>query len=107
MLTRRTFIASLLGAIAAPRLALPAPLPDMIEMVPPLVVAFCQTTHDAGFMALKTRTVIWGSAARDALAANPQLWSAVMVDWSIDRPGTFSGRTPQQVAAKVRAASRA
>jgi hypothetical protein len=78
-LTRRTFVASLVGALAVPRLALPAPLPDMIETVPPLIVAF-RETRDYSVIGLKTRVVIWGSAAQAALAANPHLWSAVMVE---------------------------
>jgi hypothetical protein len=78
-LSRRSFIASMVGALAVPRLALPAPLPGTIEMVPPLIVAF-RESHNVSVISVRTRVVVWGSAAQAALAASPHLWSAVMVE---------------------------
>jgi hypothetical protein len=78
----------------------------MVETVAPMVIAF-RESWDYSVVAVCTRVVLFGEGAKTALEFEPHLWSAVMVDWSIDRPGTFSGKTPQQVATKLRVASRA
>jgi hypothetical protein len=42
-------------------------------------VAFCETRNDVGFL-VTTRLVLIGDAAREKLAQEPALWSAVMID---------------------------
>jgi hypothetical protein len=78
-LSRRTFIASLTGALVAPRLALPAPPPGMRTEVAPELVAFREVVDDS-IVFVRSRVVLFGTAARAALNRDPHLWSAVMVD---------------------------
>lgn len=77
-ITRRSFIATLTGALAIPRMALPAPPPDMQSAVAPELVAFCESVDDSVLL-VRTRVVLIGDLARDAIARNPHMWSAVMV----------------------------
>lgn len=77
-LSRRSFLASLAGALVAPRLALPAPVPGMQNEVAPEVIAFHEYVDDSVFY-VRLRVVLVGRAARQALAADPRMWSAVMV----------------------------
>lgn len=78
-LSRRTFLASLAGALVAPRLALPAPPPGMLTEVAPDLVVF-REVRDSSVIMVRSRVVLFGATARAALEQNPQLWSAVMVD---------------------------
>ena len=77
-LTRRSFIASLTAALVAPRMALPAPAPGMVDSVADDLVVFHETV-DNSVIGLRLRVVLVGATARAALASNPALWSAVMV----------------------------
>lgn len=77
-LTRRSFIASLAGALAVPRLALPAPPAGMVVGIAPELIAFQRSYNDV--IAVRTEVVLWGMNARNALQRSPHLWSAVMVD---------------------------
>lgn len=77
-LTRRTFIASLIGALAAPRLALPIPPAGMVDSVADELVVFHET-WDYSVVAVRLRVVLVGASAREAMKKDPHLWSAVMV----------------------------
>jgi hypothetical protein len=79
-LTRRTFIGSLVGALVVPRLALPSPAPEMVNEVAPELVAFHRGWIECDLGYIATEVVLWGGNARAALASDPSLWSAVMVD---------------------------
>ena len=81
-LTRRTFLASLAGVLVAPRLALPAPPPGLrTEVAPELVVMACRHEMcDDSVIFVRSRVVLFGTAAGAALARDPHLWSAVMID---------------------------
>jgi hypothetical protein len=78
-LSRRTFLASLAGALVAPRLALPAPPADMRETVADELIVFREETDDS-IVFCKFRVVLYGATARAALERSPHLWSAVMVE---------------------------
>ena len=78
-LTRRSFIASLTGALVAPRLALPAPPEHFAPLLAPELVAFCKTTYYDPIM-VTSRVVLFGDNARRMVERDPHLWSAVMVD---------------------------
>lgn len=84
-LTRRSFIASLAGAFAMPRLALPAPPPqmDQPEVADELVVF--HELRDYSVVAVTYRVVLIGRTAREALRRDPRLWSAVMVNRELAR----------------------
>jgi len=77
-LTRRSFLASLAGALAMPKLALPAPAPGMVDSVADDLVVFHETV-DNSVVGIRMRVVLVGATARAALASDPRLWSAVMV----------------------------
>lgn len=83
-LTRRSFIAALTGALVAPKLALPAPLPGMVDEVAPELVAFHESV-DSSVLMIRTRVVLVGYAAKTALERDPHLWSAVMVNRRLTR----------------------
>ena len=78
-LTRRSFIASLVGALAAPRLALPQPAPGMVDSVADELVVFHETI-DTSVVYVRSRVVLVGALAREALKRDPRMWSAVMVN---------------------------
>jgi hypothetical protein len=77
MLTRRAFIASLTGALVAPRLALPQPAPTMVPMVADELVAYHVTFITEPFP-IRLNMILVGDAAREAFRREPHLWSAVM-----------------------------
>lgn len=77
IVTRRSFIAGIAAALAAPRLALPPPPPNMRDEVADNLVVFHES-WDYSVIAIRTRVVLIGSTARWALLKDPQLWSAVM-----------------------------
>ena len=77
-ITRRGFIASLTAALVMPRLALPAPAPGMHNEVADELVAFHEFT-DTSVVFVRVRTVLVGRFAREMLARDPRMWSAVMV----------------------------
>lgn len=81
-LSRRAFIASLTGALVAPRLALPAPPARMIPEVAPEVIAFQHITHYDPIV-VHSRVVLYGLTAKAALERDPHLWSVVMVNKQI------------------------
>ena len=78
-LSRRAFIASLTGALIAPRLALPAPLPNSLPMVADELIAFREVTYYDPIL-VRSRVVLYGANARVALMRSEHLWSAVMVN---------------------------
>lgn len=77
-LTRRSFIASLAGALFVPQLALPAPPVDMVPSVGEHLIAF-HDSWDYSVIAVKTSVVLYGAHAKTAIQFDPHLWSAVMV----------------------------
>jgi hypothetical protein len=78
-LTRRAFIASLTAALVAPRMALPAPQRSQpYPLIADELVAFHES-YDCSVVAVRLRVVLIGAAARQALAKDPHLWSAVVV----------------------------
>jgi hypothetical protein len=79
-LSRRSFIASLAGALAVPRLALPAPTRGMVETVAPEVIAFRHVTDSSSGIWVSHRVVLFGASAKAVLERDRSLWSAVMVD---------------------------
>lgn len=78
-LSRRTFLASLAGALVAPRLALPAPPANFTPLLAPELIAFREEVDDS-IVFCKFRVVLYGDTAKAALQLSPHLWSAVMVE---------------------------
>lgn len=78
-LTRRAFIASLGAALVAPKLALPAPAPTMVDMVADELVAMHITNLTDPFP-IRLTIVLVGDAAKEAFRREKHLWSAVMVN---------------------------
>lgn len=78
-ITRRGFIGSLIGALAVPRLSLPAPAATMRDEVADELIAFHESV-DNSVVGLRLRVVLVGRFAREALQREPTMWSAVMVN---------------------------
>jgi hypothetical protein len=78
-ITRRSFISSFVAALAMPRLALPQPAPGMKDEVADGLVVFHECV-DTSVVYVRFRTVLFGALAKDAIARDPHLWSAVMVN---------------------------
>jgi hypothetical protein len=78
-LSRRMFITGLTAVLVRPRLALPVPSANMKDEVEDFVVAFHESV-DNSVVGVRLRVVLVGRFAQQALARDPHLWSAVMVN---------------------------
>lgn len=78
-ITRRSFLISFTAALAMPRMALPAPVKGMQNEVADELIVFHESVDDS-VVFVRTRVVLVGRLARAAIAKDPHLWSAVMLD---------------------------
>jgi hypothetical protein len=79
IVNRRTFIAGMVASLAVRQKALAAPPIGAVDAVAPEIVAFHES-WDFSVLAVRSRVVIVGSAARELLQREPTMWSAVMIE---------------------------